>query len=167
MSDQASSAMGGNDETPYKSDTSAQGIQSKSPNVPAGATERGSKPLVTLDSTGLAFRPKYGSKSLSIPHSTVLAVRPKCDSTNAIRDATKVVEKQGNTLSSEPSTNLSTSQGEQIPDEVLLKYVADLAKGKPLQEVIRELLQEGIVHEGFVEEELVATLLRASTYSSD
>lgn len=154
-------------EPPCKHNATVEGVQVRDPNVPRDTIECGSKPLVTLDSTGLAFRPKDSSKHLSMPNMTVLTVRTKGDSADFTSDTSEAAEKPGSTSSSENSTNPPIPRRQDIPDEVLLKHVADLAKGKPLQEVIQELLQQGIIHEGLVEEELVSTLLRASVYNGD
>lgn len=167
MPDQDLPATPSDGELPCKHNSTVEAVQVRDTNVPTDTIECGSKPPVTEDSTRLAFRPKDSSKHLSMPDMTVLTVRTKRDSADVTRDTSKITEKPGSTSSSETSTNPPIPRRQHIPDEVLLKHVADLAKGKPLQEVIQELLQQGIIHEGFVEEELVATLLRASVYNGD
>lgn len=167
MPDQDLPATPSDGEPPCNHNSTVKGVQVRDPNVSTDTVECGSKPPVTLDSTGLAFRPKDSSKHLSNPDMSVLTVRTKRDSVDVTRDTAKVTEKPGSTSSSETSTNPPIPRRQHIPDEVLLQHVADLAQGKPLQEVIRELLQQSIIHEGFVEEELVATLLRASVYNGD
>ncbi|KAM0226707.1 hypothetical protein ACHAP5_012334 [Fusarium lateritium] len=167
MPDQDLPSTPSNGAPPCKHNSTVKGVQVGDPNVPTDTTECGSKHLVTLDTTGLAFRPKDSSKRLSMPNVTVLTVRTQRDSADITRDTSKVTTKSGSMSSSETSTNPPIPPRQHIPDEVLLKHVSDLSKGKPLQEVIRELLQQGIIHEGFVEEELVATLLHASVYNGD
>jgi hypothetical protein len=112
----------------------------------------------------LAFRPKEpkadtGDESRPKVNLTTLSFRPKSDNTAS--------DSKDGTVSGQAPPGKSTPDGKKMSDEDLAKYVARLAKEKSWPEIVQELLQAGVVDQDFVEEQLIATVLRINTYGEE